>query len=99
METYEQNTQRRHKRPSATKSPDTPEAGKGGRWECAAEGAYRPTKTAPYIAHAQRVIPDLDVYRSANLLVEQQVDEATIHAAMIADAMLEIGDLDSRARG
>ena len=37
---------------------------------------------------------DLDIYRSANLLVKQHREDAPIHAAMRADAMLEAGDLD-----
>ncbi len=40
---------------------------------------------------------DLDIYRSANLLVKQHGDEAPIHAAMQADAMLETGDFDGQA--
>ncbi len=40
------------------------------------------------------MIPDLDIYRSANLLVKQHGEDAPIHAAMRADAMLEKGDLD-----
>ena len=40
---------------------------------------------------------DLDVYRSAQLLVERHGDEATIHAAMKTDDMLERGDMDGRA--
>ncbi len=36
---------------------------------------------------------DLDIYRSANLLVKQHGEDAPIHAAMRADAMLEKGDL------
>ncbi len=43
------------------------------------------------------MIPDIDLYRSANLLVKQHGDDAPIHAAMRADAMLEAGDLDSYA--
>ena len=39
-------------------------------------------------------IPDLDIYRSANLLVQQHGEDAPIEAAMRADAMLEAGDLD-----
>jgi hypothetical protein len=35
----------------------------------------------------------LDIYRSANLLVKQHGEDAPIHAAMRADAMLEAGDL------
>ncbi len=38
--------------------------------------------------------PDLDIYRSANLLVKQHGEDATIHATMRADAMLEAGDLE-----
>ena len=38
--------------------------------------------------------PDLDIYRSANLLVKQHGEDALIEAAMRADAMLEAGDMD-----
>ncbi len=41
--------------------------------------------------------PDLDIYRSANLLVKQHGEDAPIEAAMRADAMLEKGDLDGYA--
>ncbi len=37
---------------------------------------------------------EIDIYRSANLLVKQHGKDAPIHAAMRADAMLEKGDLD-----
>ena len=40
---------------------------------------------------------DLDIYRSANLLVKQHGQDAPIHAAMRADAMLDKGDLDGYA--
>ncbi len=40
------------------------------------------------------MILDLDIYRSANVLVKQHGEDAPIHAAMRADAMLEKGDLD-----
>ncbi len=43
------------------------------------------------------MIPDLDIYRSANLLVKRHGQDAPIHAAMWADAMLEKGDLDGYA--
>ncbi len=36
---------------------------------------------------------DLDIYRTANVLVKQHGQDAPIHAAMRADAMLEAGDL------
>ncbi len=37
---------------------------------------------------------DLDIYRSAQVLVKRHGADAPIHAAMRADAMLERGDLD-----
>ena len=40
---------------------------------------------------------DLDTYRTANLLIKQHGDEAPVHAAMRADAMLKKGDLDGLA--
>ncbi len=41
--------------------------------------------------------PDLDIWRSANLLVQQHGEDAPVEAAMRADAMLEKGDLDGCA--
>ncbi len=38
-----------------------------------------------------------DIYRTARLFIEQHGDEAPIHAAIRADAMLEAGDLDGQA--
>ncbi len=43
------------------------------------------------------MIPDLDIYRSAQVLVRHHDEDAPIHAAMRADAMLEKGDLDGCA--
>ena len=43
------------------------------------------------------MILDLDIYRSANVLVKQHGHDAPIHAAMRADAMLDKGDLDGYA--
>ncbi len=37
---------------------------------------------------------DLDIYRSANVLVKRHGQDAPIRVAMRADAMLESGDLD-----
>ena len=39
------------------------------------------------------MIPDLDIYRSAQVLVKRHGEDAPIEAAMRADAMLEAGDL------
>ena len=36
------------------------------------------------------MIPDLDIYRSAKLLIDQHGDEAPVHAAMRVDEMLEV---------
>ncbi len=43
------------------------------------------------------MIPDLDIYRSANVLVKRHGPDAPIHAAMRADAMLDKCDLDGYA--
>ncbi len=40
------------------------------------------------------MIPDIDIYRSANLLVKQHGEDAPIEAAMRADAMLQAADLE-----
>ena len=40
---------------------------------------------------------DIDIWRSANVLVKQHGEDAPIQAAMQADAMLEKGDLDGYA--
>ncbi len=40
------------------------------------------------------MIPDLDIYRSANVLVTRHGADAPIYAATRADAMLDKGDLD-----
>ncbi len=43
------------------------------------------------------MVDDLDIYRTAKLLVDKHGAEAPIHAAMKADAMLDKGDMDGRA--
>ncbi len=43
------------------------------------------------------MIPDLDIYRSANALVKRHGQDASIEAAMRANAMLDKGDLDGYA--
>ncbi|MCH7888318.1 MAG: hypothetical protein IIA00_03465 [Proteobacteria bacterium] len=43
-----------------------------------------------------RPVSEIDVFRSADALVKQHGDEAAIHAAMRADAMLDKGDLDGQ---
>ncbi len=43
------------------------------------------------------MIPDLDIYRTASVLVKRHGRDAPIHAAMRADAMLEKGDLEGQA--
>ncbi len=43
------------------------------------------------------MIPDIDIYRVANLLVKCHGQDAPIEAAMRADTMLDKGDLDGYA--
>ncbi len=43
------------------------------------------------------MISDLDIWRSAKLLIDQHGDDAPIHAAMRVDELLDKGDLDGRA--
>ncbi len=43
------------------------------------------------------MIPDLDIYRSAQVLVKQRGEDAPVQAAMRADAMLKKCDLDGYA--
>ncbi len=39
------------------------------------------------------MIPDLDIYRSANLLVKHHGEDAPIHAAMRADKLMGVGQI------
>ena len=43
------------------------------------------------------MIPDLDIFRSAQALVKQHGADASVHAALRADAILEAGDLEGYA--
>ncbi len=43
------------------------------------------------------MIADLDIYRSAQVLLKRHGPDAPIEAAMGADAMFEAGDLDGYA--
>ena len=40
------------------------------------------------------MVSDVDIYRTAKILVNQHGEDAPIHAAMRADELLEEGDLD-----
>ncbi len=40
---------------------------------------------------------DIDIYRSANVLIKRHGENAPIHAAMRADELLDAGDLDGAA--
>ncbi len=44
-----------------------------------------------------RMVSDLDIWRTANVIIKQYGQDAPIHAAMRADAMLDKGDLDGYA--
>ncbi len=43
------------------------------------------------------MVDDLDIYRSANELINQHGDEALVHAAMRADELAADGDMNGRA--
>ncbi len=43
------------------------------------------------------VMADLDIYRSANELIEQHGEDAPIHAAMRPDGLIEAGDMEGVA--
>jgi hypothetical protein len=45
------------------------------------------------------MIPDLDIWRAANLLIEQHGADAEIVAAQRADALSEAGDVAVAAKG
>ena len=45
------------------------------------------------------MIPDRDIFRSAQVLVKRHGQDAPIQAAMRADAMLESGDVEGVRRG
>ncbi len=49
------------------------------------------------MATGKAMTSDLDIYRSAKLLVDQHGEDAPIFAAQHADACLEAGDLDGKA--
>ena len=44
-----------------------------------------------------RIPSEIDIYRSAKLLIDQHGDDAPIFAAQQADRCLEAGDLDGKA--
>jgi hypothetical protein len=44
-----------------------------------------------------RMIPDLDIYRAAKLLLDQHGQDAPIRAAERADELLEDGDIEGAA--
>ncbi len=49
------------------------------------------------MAEGPAMTSDLDIYRSAQVLVKQHGADAPIHAAMRADELLEKGDLGGHA--
>ncbi len=58
---------------------------------------FRGSGDSGRMAKIEAMTSDLDIYRSATLLVKQHGPDAPIHAAMRADAMLDKGDLDGLA--
>jgi len=57
----------------------------------------RPVHRAVGVAKGKAMTDDKDIYRSAKLLIDRHGDDAVIEAAMMADKMLEQGDLDGLA--
>ena len=49
------------------------------------------------MAALEAMTDDIDVYRSAKLLVDRHGGDAPIHAAMRADELMDQGDMDGRA--
>ncbi len=49
------------------------------------------------MATGKTMTSDLDIYRSAKLLIDQHGEDAPIFAAQHADKCLEAGDLDGKA--
>ena len=43
------------------------------------------------------MVSDLDIYRTAAIVVKEHGDDAATHAAMRADELMEAGDMDGRA--
>lgn len=43
------------------------------------------------------MVSDLDTYRAANALIKKHGDEASLVAAMRADKMLTVGDMEGKA--
>ena len=43
------------------------------------------------------MIPEIDIYRAANILVKRYGEDAALEAAQRADVMLERGDMDGCA--
>ena len=96
-------------RPLAALVADGP-AGRrsGGRerpseWRISAESAHMSathTQCLPcrarLVHHGCTMITDLDIYRSARVLIDQHGEDAPIWAAQKADAMLERGNLDGK---
>ncbi len=50
-----------------------------------------------FLCYSRAMTADLEIYRSAKLLIDRHGDDAVIEAAMMADKMLEKGDLDGLA--
>jgi hypothetical protein len=52
--------------------------------------------TVALSASSRGMTTDIDICRSAKVLIDQHGDSAAIHAAIRADQMLKQGDLDGR---
>lgn len=64
---------------------------------CPLAGAWFCASNFRELASIVPITFDIDIYRTANELIKQHVEDAPIHAAMRADELLEAGDLDGQA--
>ncbi len=58
---------------------------------------HRGRGTSGGLEGVKAVIPDLDIYRSANVLIREHGEDAALEAARRADAMLKRGDMEGAA--
>ena len=58
---------------------------------------HRGRGTSGGLEGVKAVIPDLDIFRSASVLIREHGKDAALEAAQRADAMLERGDMNGAA--
>ncbi len=56
-----------------------------------------PASAGFFSYYSRAMTSDLEIYRSAKLLIDRHGDDAVIEAAMMANKMLDAGDMDGLA--